>query len=194
MRRDRAGLGFLLLCALLAGGCASGVYVQGGLGLAQTDFKDGRFVGNVDERDLSWQLDGGIKFGRFAAAEVGYVELGETSFQGLFEGTPEVGTIDTKGYKLAVVGAIPLGQRFSVSAKAGAFRWKVEEDEIFNGIPESHVERGTDWLYGIGGQFNATQLIGVRLDWEHFLNVGNSATTGEGDIDALTASMILTWQ
>jgi len=194
VRRDRLGLGVLVFCALLAGGCASGVYVQGGLGLAQTEFKDGRFVGNVDERDLTWQIDGGIKFGRFAAAEVGYVELGETAYQGFFEGTPDAGTIKSKGYKLAAVGAIPLGKRFSVSAKAGAFRWKVEEDELFNGVPESHVERGTGWLYGLGGQFNATQLIGVRLDWERFLDVGNPATTGEGDIDALTASMVLTWQ
>ena len=46
-------------------------------------------------------------------------------------------------------------------------------------------------MLGLGGSFKATRQVGVRLEWERFLSIGDEDTTGESDVDLFSASLVV---
>ena len=51
-------------------------------------------------------------------------------------------------------------------------------------------ETGFDPMFGIGGSFNITEKIGVRVEYEKFLDVGDENVTGQSDVDLISASLV----
>jgi len=69
------------------------------------------------------------------------------------------------------------------------FRRSVDEKEVFAGIPESHSACGISPLFGIGIHKEVAKSLGIRLEWEHFFNLGKSEETVEGDLNVLGVNL-----
>jgi opacity protein-like surface antigen len=61
----------------------------------------------------------------------------------------------------------------------------------------SVADTDLEWTLGLGGQYNFTKSVGMRVEWERFFNVGSSPsnatagqTTGEADIDLISAGLV----
>jgi opacity protein-like surface antigen len=54
----------------------------------------------------------------------------------------------------------------------------------------SASETGFDPMFGIGGAYNVTDKLAVRIEYEKFLDVGDESTTGQSDVDLLSASLV----
>ena len=198
-----------LLIALIVAGCGTTsqrMTAHASFGCSSTDYKGGQFQGSTDDGcgyKLIGRIGGGVKQpiidtpekgepidseGRpdnLLEAELGYVRHGNMDFNGLWLGTPDTGTIKADGFLLGLVYTRRLNDRFDLFASGGAHRWKVKENEVFGGMPESRSASGTSPYLGLGGRYWIRSNIAIRGSWERFVNVGDQGKTGEGDIDNL---------
>jgi OOP family OmpA-OmpF porin len=145
---------------------------------------------SADDSDSGFKIFGGYQFNPNFAFEVAYVDLGEAKISGTdsFLGSATA-TIEVSGFNFAVVGSFPVGERFNLMGKAGFFRWDLDASVNTSIVSGSLNESGFDPMFGIGGSFNITKKFGVRVEYEKFLDVGDEDTTGQSDVDLISASL-----
>ena len=148
-----------------------------------------------DESDTAIKVFGGVKFNPNLAVEAAFIYGGEYSQSGT---DSSLGTatanIEVRGINLAVLGFLPVSERFSLQGKVGLFIWDM--DVTVRSITfapfgySSFPESGTDPMFGIGGTINISKQIGILVEYETFLDVGNAGTTGKFDINVLSGSLV----
>ncbi len=192
-------------------------YVGGSVGQSAIDATSGEieqgfladdaFVASnttLDKTDTGWKAYLGYRFNRVLAAEGGYADLGEASFTTTIVSAPPPlstltpfpihATATARGVFLSGLAHLPVTQAFSLFAKAGAFRWETKFTERIPGTGITRVsrsERKTDPFYGVGLQLQFSSLLGGRLEWERFKDVGEGIGGREGrDVDFISAGIV----
>lgn len=165
-----AALGALLAVVLGAPSLAlaqmrpadSGWYVGAHIGQADVD--------ELNDEDTSLKILGGYQINRNFAAEVGYIDFGKTSVAGT--------EFKANAWEVVGVGILPVMDRFGVYGKLGMF-WGEAKG---GGVKEDSVEV----TYGVGVQYDFTQNLGVRGEWQRYTDVGD----GSSDIDVLSVGVV----
>ncbi|HXM82966.1 MAG TPA: OmpA family protein [Burkholderiales bacterium] len=163
-----------------------------GSGLIMTSIDD-------DNRDTGFKLFGGNKFNKNFAVEGGYFNLGKFGFTA--NTTPAgslTGNIKLQGLNLDAVGILPFTEKFSGFARAGLIY--TEGKDTFTGTggavsvaasnPSPKKSEG-NYKYGFGVQYDFTQALGLRGEWERYRI--NDAVRNKGDIDMLSVGLVYTF-
>lgn len=160
-----------------------GWYLGLGAGAATMQDEGEALAGSTsfDDEDTGWKLFGGWRFHRYGAVELAYVDFGEFTGEG-----PLRNNWEASGINASVLGVWPLPNRFSLFGKIGATYWDVENN--FTG--GSGDDNGTDFSYGVGAQYDFTDRVGARVEWERFQDVGEEGVTGTSDLDLISASVV----
>lgn len=194
-RLKRAAVSGLLGFSLIAPGLAFGQSWYAGVGAGQSSMRDETeaLLGtSFDDTDTGWKVFGGylflptVTFEPNAGIELGYVDFGR--FTGTAPGVSD--NWEATGINLSLVGVLPLEYQFSLLAKIGATRWDVDNrftSPLGSGSPS---ETGTDFSFGVGAQYDFTEQVGTRLEWERFRKVGDENITGQSDLDLLSLSVL----
>ena len=117
---------------------AMGWYVGGEVGDAE--------IGSTS--DTSFKILGGYQINRNFAVEAGYSNL------------IDKGNVEVTALELTGVGILPLANRFSLFGKLGLA--KVEVD-----VGPASSDK-TEFTYGFGGQYDFTQRLAFRLQWQRY--------------------------
>jgi hypothetical protein len=158
----------------------------------------------LDKTDTGRKAYLGYRFAGLFAIEGSYADLGNATFHTTIVGAPAPldaltpfpiqGTATADGIELAALLNIPLPGRFSLLAKAGAFRWQAEFSEVIPATGVMRVDRTeeeTDSMQGIGLQMRVAPLLAARIEWERLNDVGRGIGGRDGrDIDFLSASVV----
>lgn len=179
------------LTAALLAGCATGPAkfdskVGMDLFMSRSDFKDySRFEGSQDRSDMGWKVYGELDPGENEKVvyELGYAQMGDTTFDGLWEGVSDQGTIKTDVFEASVGYRYPFTESFSGGGRIGAAYVDVQEDEIYAGTPESHSVSETVPFGGIVLRYAISDRWGVAAHYDRYFDVGKVGQTGEGDIE-----------
>jgi len=87
----------------------------------------------------------------------------------------------------------PVSERLTLFGKLGLQRWDASNEiAAVNARAASSATvgaRGNDYKFGLGVRYDFSRNAGVRFEWERFVNVGDAATTGRGDIDLLAIGL-----
>lgn len=151
----------------------TGFYVGGSFG--QTKFNDfcndlraGGFVGgSCDETDSGWKGFLGYRVNRHLAIEGTYINWGEASIRNAtFGGLPTSGRGELTSMGAAIVGLLPVGERFSLFGKVGMLLSEVEVQVNVAGFPGSGTQDETEIHYGFGAMYNVTRNFALRGEWE----------------------------
>lgn len=140
----------------------------------------------------------GYDFSPQWAVEGGYVDNGKLSVRR----TSTAGTVGTFGaqvdgtaFYLAGIGKMHLANRFYLFGKLGVARTTTEANldttgafALPAGIGANSKRTESNLLWGLGAGYDFTRTVGLRLDFTRITNVGD-ATTGEGDVNTLTAAV-----
>lgn len=154
---------------------------------------------SLDRSDRMARLHAGYRFNRHMAVELAYTDLGEFRVRStvLPAGTLEA-AVKTRGADLSVLGLWPIGERFTVFGRVGAFAARSRATfsatgsvELVEG-GERQSERSTRVLYGLGVMYDVTPRLALRAGWTHYDRVGHAVTGGELDIRTLSAG--ITWR
>lgn len=170
---------------------------------AQREFQGTGFATSlsIDQTDTAKRVFGGYRVNENFAVEGEYADFGKSTLSfSAKKGTKYAnasGDFKTKGLGVSVVGSMPIGNTFSVFAKAGAFRWSVKSDFSYadNITPEagsdSTTANGVKPMVGVGVQFDFDKTFAVRVEHERFKDVGKEDDTGRTDIRLTTANLVV---
>jgi OOP family OmpA-OmpF porin len=160
MRIARAIAAAALALGAATAGQAETIYFGGNLGAS--DWKVENVPGaSVDKSDFGYKLHAGAYFVPYLAVELGWVDLGKTRASG--GGT--VAEIDGSGFFLDLVGALPVGEGWSMLGRVGAFNGKAKS--AVAGLPTTS-DSGTELKYGVGIQWGMNKQLLFRGEWERY--------------------------
>jgi len=167
-----------------------------------------------DSRDSGYKIFGGYRFTPWVAVEVNYSDIGQSRLH------THIQTLDSpslpgsvvlnrkvSGFGADVVLMAPLSPHASIFGRVGAVRSRVEAEATLDGAivftngntadrRRTTTQTETITRYGLGGDWMFNPNMGVRLEWERWLDVGKafeiggSGTTGEADTDFVSVNFI----
>ena len=195
------GMTSALLTAPLVPAQATGPGFYVGVGGGATKVRDlqicsapgfGAQTCDEDDSDKGWKLFGGYGFGQYFAAELMYADLGKFTADATTSFGPFNATGEVTGYGLAAVGRLPIGERFGIFGKVGAFRWDLDVNIVQQ--PDLNDD-GTDLHFGLGGVANLSDRVALRAEWERIQDVGKDLAGApppqEGsDVDLFSLSVL----
>ena len=156
--------------------------------------EDTAFEGKVDDGKPGGLIAVGYPVLPIADVELGYLKLGDVDFDGLYTfggvQTSDEGTISGWGIRAAAIGRLPVPGRITPLARVGLLRWKLSEDEIFGGVPESHEASGIDPFFGLGVEVKLPVLLALRLGWDYYPGIGDEDETGRGSANQVSAGLV----
>lgn len=138
-----------------------------------------------DDTDTAWKIYGGLEVNEFISMEVGYVDLGEATITGTTTGSAEV-----NGMTIAVVGTYAIAPSFTLIGRGGMNILNLEVNETTGGVPSNDGDTDVAWSLGVGAQYNLNKSVGFRVEYERFFDVGDADTTGEADVDLISAGVV----
>ncbi len=172
----------------------AGFYV--GAALGQSKLKDAceGVTLACDDKGTGWKIFGGYQFNKNFGAEIGYVDLGKATANGVITGVAVSANAKAKGWELLGVGTFPIADKFSAYGKLGFFRWDVDVSAtaVVPGFSAtaSASDKGTDFTFGVGLKYDFTKNVGARLEWQRYNGLGDSATTGTSDVDLFSLGIV----
>lgn len=201
-------MGFAVLAIAASSVACAQMYVVGSVGSAsvkgvnQSDIDqeliDAGVTGltsSIDKRDTSYQVQLGYQVNKNFAVEGGYVDLGEVSYSASFTGGSATAKVKASGINVAALGILPLSDAFSLYGKLGFIDAKVKADVSATGPggTASGSASATKWKtnWGLGGTYNFSKQMGVRVAYDRYDNLGDNNTTGTADVDVISAGVVL---
>jgi hypothetical protein len=125
-----------------------------------------------------------------------YRSSGTVNPQGPVTSVPSSANIDfsASGFTLGGVGSLPLGEMFDVHARFGIFFSDMEIDigtAIATASDSENLSASSeDLYYGVGAALHVGANWSFSADWQRYADVGDEDESGEGDIDALSLSIM----
>ena len=144
---------------------------------------------SCDDKDTAWKVYGGLEVNEYISMEAGYVDLGKVGYSGA-----KTGSRETKGMLLQLVGTYALNPSFTLIGRGGMNFLATDVNGTIAGTPNNNAS-DTDvvWSAGLGAQYNFTQSVGLRMEWERYFKPGSPAAnggTGEANVDLLSAGVV----
>ena len=150
-----------------------------------------------DSSDFGFRAFGGYQFVPYFAVEAAYFDLGTHAFRTDVEPTGSLlGRPDTEGFELDAVGRLPLGERFSLYGRVGAFNARTTTHYSGTGSVEvlasgSRFHKNvTKATYAAGGGYDITAHISARLEWARYSDLGDEFSGGRTDADLYTVGLV----
>lgn len=193
MKKVLAGLCVAATMATVSGAALaadSGFYGAVDIGQSKAKNVCNPFAGiagvSCDENDTSYRLAGGYSFDKNFGAEISYTDYGNAVANGP-GGTASLGAT---AFQIVGTGALPLGNQFSLTAKAGLA--SVDVDASVNTILLTGAASASDtnFVWGIGAQYDVTPSIGIRVNYENLGTVGDNATTTTAKLTNISAGVV----
>jgi OOP family OmpA-OmpF porin len=151
---------------------------------------------NDDDSDVGYKIFGGRKFNKNFAVEGGYFNLGKFGFTA--NTTPAgtfTGTAKFQGLNLDAVGILPITEKLSALGRVGLTY--TEAKDTFSGTgavtvtDPSPKKSVANYKYGLGVQYDFTQALALRGEWERYRV--NDAVGNKGDVDMLLIGLVYTF-
>ena len=154
-------------------------------------------VTNLDESGLAWKLFGGYEFNDFFSSEIGYSDLGDA--QARFVATAPTAAIinaeaEASAFTASIVGTYPFNRELGVFGRLGAAYWSVDGTAVAavggTTVTASADDDGIDFLFSLGAQYNFSEQVGLRLEWEHYSGVGDSSAGTDSSTNVFGGSLL----
>lgn len=150
----KIAIALMLSTVAVAPAFAEQMYVGVNLGQNKYDFAGAGITGTTKDTSTAFGILGGYSFNKNIAVEVAYTSLGSVDV---------VPGVTVKGSAMSVsgVGSYPFNDQFSLFAKLGIAQTKIESTG-------SASETKSGATFGIGGQYNVSSTIGIRVGYDRY--------------------------
>ncbi|MEA3290990.1 MAG: outer membrane beta-barrel protein [Pseudomonadota bacterium] len=154
-----------------------------GAGYSVAELK--RLAGDACDGDntaVGFKVFGGWRFNDYIGLDGGFANLGEVSDSTTIQGQKLHGQVSVDSLFIEAVGSVPLGERARLLGKLGAANISPSLKLSALGYSISHSDDSTEAIFGAGVEFDFTERLSGRVEWERF--------DGYGGIDLLSASLV----
>ena len=148
-----------------------GLLIAGSVGSAELseDFDGFR----VDDDSTAYRFTVGWRFNDYFALDAGYQNFGRFDDTVDDAGTPVSISLKADGFTIGGVGSLPISERFSLFARAGAFFW--DGDAEINNVTAARPE-DSNLYYGVGLRVDFKNRLAVTADGSKYDLDGVSST------------------
>lgn len=129
-------------------------------------------------------FSGGFHFTPNVGAEVGLALIGDSIVN--YPGGQT--TYKQSALKFAVVGTLPVAPQFDIFGKLGFDSISGTLNDTFLGSSSATT---SNIMYGIGGQFNISNQIGIRAQYENLGKTKASTTATGADVTSVSVGVVL---
>jgi hypothetical protein len=143
------------------------------------------FNGTVDKDSSGFSIGAGMRLNANLDVELNYVDFGEASWNGTWQGFPSTGTIEADGIAPSLIGSYPISDSHGIDifGELGLLFWNADENEIFDGSPEpGFSESDNDIFYGIGVRGRFGESLGWRFKINRYEIWGDDIDTISGGL------------
>ena len=153
----------------------------------------------LDDTDIVFGGLVGYSFTPHVALEVGFLDLGQADSNTTVNvvmgpaTTPVSVTnwFSTSGPTLALVGSLPMAERFQVFGRGGLYfsDTRIKTTLATAGMTNAEGDKASDidLFVGIGGGWRINQSYELRIDYQRFLDAGRDV---KSDVDLISASLL----
>ena len=162
-----------------------------------------------DDSNAAYRLTGGYQFDAYWGLEISYVDFGKATItedpaaltvcpiclQPAISGVVDA-TIKAHGWVLAGTATYPLNDRWSLFGRLGVIDANVDLDVNSTPIyanPPSVSDSSSGHLnttYGVGVEWSFANHWSARLNWDRYLSIGNSNTTGKYTLELTSVGIM----
>ncbi len=128
---------------------------------------------NIDTTSTAYRFSFGWKFNDHFTLEGGYQNFGRFAQTVNFNGTPTNVALKADGVTLGGSGSLPLSERVSLFARAGAFFW--DGDGEINNFTTAVAEDANLYI-GLGGRLAVNKKLSATLDGSRYDLSGTDTT------------------
>jgi OmpA-OmpF porin, OOP family len=144
----------------------------------------------LEDTDIGYRHFGGYRFSRNWGVEVGYSDLGRGN-DGLepgFLANQKFGS-QASAWTLAGTGVLPLGNSFSLQGRLGLSVATSDATLIApgTGISSAFPRYRPAVLWGVGGQYDVTGSVGLRVDYNNFGRLADDPNGARSDLWSINA-------
>ena len=183
----------------------SAVYIGAGIGQSRASIDEQRIRASLaangasvssfstDEREAGYKLFIGKQLNQYVAVEAAYFDLGKFGFDARTSGNGVLsGEAGFRGVNVDLVGQLPLTQRLSLLARAGANYARTSTH--FSGNRLAAVtnpgasERKLNAKVGLGAEYKFSEALAGRAEIERYRL--NDAIGNRGDVDLVSFSLV----
>jgi opacity protein-like surface antigen len=204
------GTSLLIACSVAQAQTGGGFYAGLGMGNANARFTTSDFTfgqagvtESQDNTNTGYKFFGGYHFSRYLGTELSYTDFGNFFYK--YNGSAvglgsERLEYAASSWAISAIGTFPLTGGFSVLARLGltsnATERSAAQGDATVPVPPSSRHRKAGGLLGIGGQFDFTRVVGVRLEYENYGKFGRERASplddqpGRASIRMLSVSLI----
>ena len=161
-----------ILTGSAAFGADNGFYIGGSLGQARPNFDTVGAAANVgtgiSSSDGIYKVFGGYQFHQYFSVEGTYINLGSYT-------TTTTATVEPAGWGVALVGAWPIGNSFSVLGRLGEYRMRLRLKPI------DRADNSWSPSFGAGLKYDFNPKFSARGEFERIQKMGSNTNTVSTD-------------
>jgi OmpA-OmpF porin, OOP family len=144
-------------------------YVGGSVGQSMAD----NFCvagSGCDDKSTAWSVFAGYQMHRNFAIEVGYREFGEMAVT-----VPgSVTSFDAKAFELVGVGILPIGDRFALYGKLGAYFGETYSEVTTALGVTPGKDSNIHLTYGVGAEWEFIKQLRLRVEYQRYQEISGS--------------------
>jgi hypothetical protein len=149
----------------------------------------------LDRWDTGWKILVGWMPRRYVAFEGGFTALGTATYNAAFTGGAAKSEFRSGGIVFDILGLAPIGDSFSLFAKAGGIAASVVTNQSATLPSGAFSSSNTNARmlrpnYGAGAIWDFAKSFSLRLEAERFSRIGDEAT-GISNIDMISLGLLL---
>jgi len=155
-----------------------GFFVSASIGSAELSEDFDGF--DVDAGSTAFRMTAGWRFNDYLAVEGGYHNFGRFDQTFDIAGTPTRVSLKADGFTLGGVASLPLGDRWSLFARTGAFFWDGDAD--INNVSAATPE-DTNLYLGAGARLAMSDRLSLTADGSRYALDDTSSTVFSVGVD-----------
>ena len=141
----------------------SGFFLAASVGSAELSEDFDGF--DIEADSMAYRITAGWRFSDYLAVEGGYHNFGDFEQTIDIAGTPTDLSFKADGFTIGGVGSLPLGERFALFARAGAFFWDGDAD--INNVTRATPE-DTNLYLGAGARLALSERLSLTVDGSRY--------------------------
>ena len=155
--------------------------------------------GATEDADIGYRNFGGFRFSSNWGVEVGYADLGRSNAAEFASLGGQKFGLQSSTWTFAGTGVLPLGDTFSLQGRLGLSVATPETAVAAPGVSYASPGLGSSgvavgWhsyrpamLWGVGGQYDVSNRVGLRLDYNNFGHTGEDVSGSRTDLWSINA-------
>lgn len=155
-------LGVPMLMAAGSSGAAEKPY-HVGVDITRSEADDVQGL-RIDDSATGFRLATGYRFAPWFGVEAAFIDFGELDTDVSVGGVPMRLEAEADGFEVALIGRLPIGQRFALSAGLGNLWWSA--DTSVAGIRADDSD--DDFFYRLGADFMVSERFSLTAGWHSY--------------------------